>query len=403
MNAASVMQPAPNRRHDLDAIRVFAFALLILYHVGMFYVADWGWHIKSAHLSETLQLPMMLVNQWRLPLLFLISGVAVHFLLRRAGTGEFARLRIRRLLIPLLFGMAVIVPPQAYYQALSNNAFNGSYGVFLWQYFTFREWPGGAFDGSEIGITWNHLWYLPYLLMYTLVFVSLLPALRSTGGQRLLVALRSLRGWRLYVLPVVPFLIYAWTLRGRFPETHALFNDWYAHAVYFTVFMLGYGIGSDAGLWQEFRRLRKCSIGLAAISFTSLMVVFEVWPENPTWLHDAGGRALICFNSWLWLMAVLGWSHHLLNRPFHWLPYATEAVYPWYILHQTITVVLGYQLSQLALGPVVEPALVLGGTLIGCLLIHEFLIRRVGVLRPLFGLKPVNATAGRRAQSVPVG
>lgn len=397
MGAARMVQPPAGRRHDIDAIRVLAFALLIFYHVGMFYVAGWGWHVKSAHLSETLQLLMMLVNQWRLPLLFLISGVAVHFLLRRAGAGEFAWLRTRRLLVPLAFGMVVVVPPQAYYQMLANGAFDSGYAEFLWRYFTFRGWPEGAFDGSQIGITWNHLWYLPYLLFYTLVFALVLPALHSATGQRLVASFRSVRGWQLYLLPALPFVLYAWTLRGRFPETHLFVNDWYAHAVYFTVFMLGYAIGSDAGLWREFQRLRKRSITLAGASYLSLMLVYEFWPDDPNWLHYAGSRALICFNSWFWMMAVLGWSHHLLNRPFHWLPYATEAVYPWYILHQTVTVVLGYELSRLALGPVIEPVLVLGGTLVGCLVIHEYLIRRVPLLRPLFGLKPANAVIGPRA------
>src|SRR5690606_15506569 len=146
-----------NRRHDIDALRVLAFALLIIYHVGMFYVADWGWHIKSAHLSEWLQYPMLLVNRWRMPLLFLISGLAVNFLLRGMGAGELARSRVKRLLLPLAFGMAVIVPPQAYLQAVSNGAFDGNYLEFLRAYFTFQPWAQGAFDGSHIGITWNHL------------------------------------------------------------------------------------------------------------------------------------------------------------------------------------------------------------------------------------------------------
>src|SRR5690554_3056190 len=67
------------RRHDIDALRVIAFGLLILYHVGMFYVADWGWHIKSAYLAEWLQHPMLLLNRWRMSLLFLVSGLAVNF------------------------------------------------------------------------------------------------------------------------------------------------------------------------------------------------------------------------------------------------------------------------------------------------------------------------------------
>ena len=66
-----------SRRHDIDALRVIAFGLLILYHVCMFYVLDWGWHVKSTYQAEWLQWPMQFVNQWRMPLLFVISGLAV--------------------------------------------------------------------------------------------------------------------------------------------------------------------------------------------------------------------------------------------------------------------------------------------------------------------------------------
>lgn len=381
-----VYRPSGERRHDIDALRVLAFALLIFYHVGMFYVAGWGWHVKSAYTAEWLQVPMLLVNQWRLPLLFLISGVGVHFLLRRASPGRFAILRTRRLLIPLIFGMLVIVPPQAWVQAMYTGAFEGGYAAFLADYFGFRDWPEGAFDGSDIGVTWNHLWFLPYLLFYSLILAALLPAFRSAHGQRLVGAFRSLRARRLYLLPVLPFVIYAWTLRQHFPETHAFFDDWYAHAVYGTVFLLGYAIGRDRGLWAEFARLRGVSSGLAAMSFTVLMIANAWWPEEPAVWMNALVRMLICFNSWFWLMAVLGWGHRLLNRPFRWLPYANEAVYPWYVLHQTITVLLGYWLSPMTLGAVAEPMLLIGGTLVGCLVVHEFVVRRSRLLRQLFGL-----------------
>jgi hypothetical protein len=88
------------------------------------------------------------------------------------------------------------------------------------------------------------------------------------------------------------------------------------------------------------------------------------------------------------LLAILGWGKALLDRPFRWLPYCTEAVYPWYMLHQSLIIVLVFWLKPVALGPWLEPALVLGGTIGGCFVLHEFLIRRVGFIRPLFGLKP---------------
>jgi surface polysaccharide O-acyltransferase-like enzyme len=91
--------------------------------------------------------------------------------------------------------------------------------------------------------------------------------------------------------------------------------------------------------------------------------------------------------TWMALLAIFGWGRVLLDRPFRWLAYCSEAVFPWYILHQTLIVALAYWLIPMRLGPVVEPALVIGGTIAGCLLLHEYVIRRAPLLRPLFGLK----------------
>lgn len=387
------------RRHDIDALRVIAFGLLILYHVGMFYVADWGWHIKSAYLAEWLQHPMLLLNRWRMSLLFLVSGLAVNFLLKHASPGEFAGSRIKRLLLPLAFGMAVVVPPQAYLQAVSNGAFAGNYLEFLAAYFTFQPWPDGAFDGSHVGITWNHLWYLPYLLVYSLVLATALPLLHSGAGRWLADRFRSLRGVWLVLLPSLPLTLAAWFM--DYPSTHDLVTDWENHARYFTVFLFGYWLGTDKAMWEALRRMRWALLIAGVASFAAHRLLIETLTgAAPAW-HLAAYDFFKCLNVWTWLCLVLAWGHHLLNQPFRWLPYATEAVYPWYILHQTLTVIAGFWLAKWQLGPVVEPLLVIAVTVGGCLLLHEFVVRRMNWLRPLFGLK--GSRVMRSAGGAPAG
>ena len=393
---------ASERRHDIDALRVIAFALLIVYHVGMFYVPDWHYHVKSDHSFEWLKLPMVVLNQWRMPLLFLISGVAVHFLLRNSGAGGFAWSRTKRLLLPLLFGMAVVVPPQAYFQALSNGAFEGNYAAFLVRYFTFQPWPPGAFDGSEpAGITWNHLWYLPYLLLYSLLLAALLPLMRSRAGVAFVRWWRGLRGLRLWVLPVLPLVLATWWLSARYPTTRALFNDWHMHAQYLAMFLYGYWIGADEGLWAELRRRRWWLLAGSVLTFAAFFWLGETTVPEPSFAratYDFAQR----LNGWTWVLLALAWGHHLLNRPFRWLPYATQAVYPWYILHQSIIVAAGYGLATLSLGPWLEPGLVLGATVLGSVLIAEC-IRRIAWLRPLFGMKRLPSRPARNVAVVELG
>ena len=395
------------RRYDIDALRVIAFALLILYHVAMFYVPDWGWHVKSGYSFDWLKLPMTVLNQWRMPLLFVISGVAVHFLLGNTGAGGFAWARTRRLLLPLLFGMAVVVPPQAYFQALANGAFEGNYPAFLVHYFTFQPWPPGAFDGSHFGITWNHLWYLPYLLVYSLLLALLLPVMRSRAGVAFARWWRGLRGLRLWLLPVLPLVLATWWLSGRYPTTHDLLNDWHTHAQYLAMFLYGYWIGADEGIWRELRQRRWWLLAAAVLAFAAFFWLRETTVPGPSF-----GRALYDFaqrlNGWTWILLALAWSHHLLNRPFRWLPYATQAVYPWYILHQSIIVAAGYGLATLSLGPWLEPGLVLAATVLGSVLIAEG-IGRSSWLRPLFGMRQrpwhpacIDAMLGRQGSGMVV-
>lgn len=392
-----------NRRHDIDALRVLAFGLLILYHLGMLYVgpaSDWTFHLKSHYIADWLQYPMLASNFWRMDLLFLISGMAVHFLRGRLTLPALAWKRTTRLMLPLLFGMAVVIPIQPYVQGVANGLVAPGFGHFLLRYWSGGPWPAGAFDGWQYGFTWNHLWYLPYVWIYTLLLIALLPALESGPGQRVIAALHRLRGWPLLLLPALPLFAYNLLLAARFPQTHALFGDWYAHAGYATVFLYGYIIGTHPALWSELARLRHRSLGMAVFCFAAFVLMDQVHDA----LHLSAAtmppyhlcmRALRFFYLWSAIAAVLGWGHHYLNRPFRWLPYARDAVFPWYILHQSVMLALAYWLIPLKLGPVLEPTLTLLGTVAGCALLHEYVIRRTRWLRPLFGLdaKPRAAPA----------
>lgn len=374
------------RRYDIDALRALVFALLILYHWAMLYVADWGWHLKSTHLSETLQLPMLFVNRWRMDLIFLISGLSVHFLLRGTSLGRFLAQRSWRLLLPLSFGCLVVVPIQPYAQGVANGLVEPGFVDFLLRYYRFQPWPAGAFDGWEYGFTWNHLWYLAYLWVYTLVFAALLPLFRNSLGRRAHAAWAGLRGWKLVVLPALPLALGSILLQPHFEETGDLIHDWYRHAIYFTVFLYGYWLGNEAGLWQELLRLRRRTLGWALGLFAAYLAMIKLLPED---VPDSVQYAIWIVRSlyiWAAICTILGWSHRLLNRPFRWLPWATEAVYPWYVLHQSLTVAVAFWVLPLKFGPVAEPAIVLAGTVLGCWALHEA-IRRVPPLRPCFGLK----------------
>ncbi len=402
------------RRHDLDALRVLAFGLLILYHVGMVYVADWNYHVKSGAQAEWLQWPMIAVNRWRMPLLFMISGVALGLAMAGRSASRTAASRSWRLLLPLAFGMLAIVPVQAYCEARANGAVPPGFAAFLWRYLQLRPWPQGGWSGAEYGVTWNHLWYLAYVWLYSMAAVLLAPLLGATPTRALRERLFDQRGvvrvlcW--IVLPAAWCVACLWWLMPRFPETHALIGDWYAHANYGAFFLAGWLVAREDRFWTGVRAMRRRTLGVALLAIAvelSLRAAgralapgdVPAWALQMDWaMIERIARGVY---SWVAVLAIFGWAYALLDRPFRWLPYASRAVFPWYVLHQSLIVPLAFVLAPLELGAWLEPALVLAGTVAGCALLHELLIRRIRWLRPLFGLpyreqarNPAHRTAG---------
>jgi len=392
----------PTHRHDIDALRALAFALLILYHAGMYYVADWPWHLKSPHAAAWLQWPMVALNVWRMDLVFLLSGVAFALLSRRSAPLQLLRRRAWRLLLPLMFGMWAVVVWQAYAEALTRGAIAPDLWDFVLRYWHMGPWPKGAFSGSDFGVTWNHLWYLPYLFVYSALTCLLLPLWRRPAGQRLRAACCALRGWALLLLPALPLALYGLLLAPRFPATHDLLHDGYLHPLYFTVFSYGFVLGTDTGAWADLMRLRHRALALAVGSLAAYLAMRHL--AGTTEAAGAWRQVLRALYLWSALAAVLGFGHRWLNRPWRWLPWANESVYPWYMLHQTLIVVLAFWLAPLRLGAPLEATLLLAGTALGCWLLTDWLVRRLAWLRPLFGLKPpARAAVPAPAPAPPAG
>lgn len=380
---------SPSRRHDLDWLRVLGFGTLILYHVGMFYVT-WGWHVKSDHSSTFLEPAMALVNPWRLGLLFFISGAALRFLLDSRGARSVAADRIRRLLLPLGFGMLVVVMPQAYFEFRAKGEIEPGLLPFFGQYLS----PFESF--STITPTWNHLWFLAYLLVYSLLLAAAYPLLRRVV-ERVGPAVASLLDRAPLLVLLVPALLLvlvAVALGPLFPSTHMMINDWADHAHYLTIVLIGWFAAKSPSFWAALRASLMPALVLAPL-LGGLLLLTRFGGEAAALLPVV--RELY---AWTVIALVLALGQRFLSRPSRALGYATEAVLPWFILHQTIIIALGYLFIGSGAQLWVEAGAVVLGTLIGCFALHELLIRRIGWLRPLFGLKPTDRIT-RRAASEP--
>ncbi len=388
------------RRLDLDWVRIIAFALLILYHTGMYYVT-WDFHIKSPHASAALEPWMFLTNPWRLALLFLVSGAATSFLITKSSLGNFARGRSRRLLWPLLFGMLVIVPPQSYFEVVEKLQYGGNYWEFWARYLSADH----SFCKDQHCLrlpTWNHLWFVAYLWVYTMALAlfcwlapKVLEKLRTAGAA-------ALSGWRVIVLPWLYLALMRLALLSWFPQTHALSDDWYNHSVYFAVFMAGFLFVRHAPFWEDLLRFRWLTLLLATLSYGAIQLYFSAYAGDavPPDALRFFMRTVYALNQWCAILAVLGWARRWNPGDSPARRYLTEAIFPLYILHQTVIILLARALRDYDLTPATEGPVLVLLTAIFCFAGFG-IIRRVSSLRPLFGLRttPIDSPPQLAAES----
>ena len=376
----------PNqRRNDLDWVRILAFGLLVPYHVGMYYVT-WDWHVKSPMASSALEPFMILSAPWRLLLLFFISGVATAYLKAKSLDGFLGK-RSMRLLIPLIFGMLVIVPPQAYYQVVEQlpGGYHEGYLAFWWQYLSGNNSFCFADDCLDVP-TWNHLWFVAYVFVYTLF----LPLARWLPAR---IKAIGIDGIGVLIWPVIYLIIARLLLLERFASTHGLVDDWYNHAQYLATFIFGFAMASQQNFWNALLRLRWLSGSIAIISAAFLFAYFSIYSENypaPDALRIFQ-RCIWAMQQWIVPATIMGFAYKHWRAESPLLKKLSPAIFPLYILHQTVIVVLAHNLQPLALAPLIEGLLLIIITFALCWLAY-LIICKLRWIQPLFGLPMRNRT-----------
>lgn len=382
------------RRYDLDWLRVIAILTLLFYHTGMIYVS-WDWHIKSPEHSTVMEDIMRWFHRWRMPLLFFISGAGTFFALQKRSFGTYTGERVRRLFIPLVFGMFVIVPPQIYIEWLFRGRFSGNYADFYPEVFKFHPYHNGGTGGA---FSWHHLWFVCYLFIYSLLSIPLFWWLKGKSGQRFingigrLIARPSGAMW----LGSVPIFVSQIILKPYFPdETHALINDWAYFVKNLLLFWLGYVLISRPAFWQLLTNQRRIFL-TGTLICTILMYATSA-------VYDLEGPNILAWEifylinidclTWFSVLATVAYSYTYLNINLYWknqpiLLHLNEAVYPFYILHQTVIVFIGYYVLKTTNLSIYNGFLIISFlSLLVCIAIYTLLIRPFKGTRFLFGLK----------------
>ncbi len=363
------------RRTDLDWVRVGAFGLLILYHVGLVY-SPYDWHIRSTHTFDSMRQVLLLTQPWRLTLLFLISGAALGFVSTGRGAASVLRARAARLGPPLLFGVLVLVPIQAWIEARDKGSWSG--GLLDWMAHQFS--PARMADGLPV----NHLWFVIYIAAYT---VAAMPLVAWPGlARRLSDSLdRALRGWRLLVLPAAYLIVVRCWLYYYEGITNNLIDDGYNHAQSLAAFLFGFLLARRDSVWDTFERLRWPALIVAAA--TLAMAVLQAVHPGGGAFHEIPRNSVFALDQWASIVAILGFARRWLRGPqTRLLRYLNDAVFPCYLAHQTVLVVAVWLLRPARLPAPLEMLSLVAITFAVSLLTYE-IVRRIPLIRPLWGLK----------------
>lgn len=372
------------RRHDLDWLRFVAILVLLFFHTGMWF-NTFDWHVKNTETTAAFDYWMIWMHFWRMPLLLFISGAGTYLALGKRSVSQFAVERIKRLFVPLVFGMFVIVPPQIYFEHINEYK---NFGDFYQTVFAFVRYPEGSFS-------WHHLWFIAYLLLYSFIAIPLLLFVKSPKSKTLKTALlKALSSpFGMLFIPALFILITQFILRPYYPmETHGLFNDWAYFVFYACFFLFGILFYAEPQLWNAIRLNRRYLLLLAVLAalpfyggFLHLRKVVQLplTVDLAEKLFDISAL----FVSWFTVITVIGYGQHYLNKPRTWLKYVNEGLYPFYILHQTVIIWIGYYVCQLDWRIAEKYWAISLLTLLSCVSFYLICIRPFKWMRFLFGMK----------------
>ena len=385
-----------DRRYDIDWLRVLAMLAVFVYHCTRFFDTE-GWHLKNAEQSRVLFILVRgLMWPWLMEIFFLLSGVGAWYLLRRRSAGAFIVDRAKRLLVPLVtVGLFILLPPQSYFDQMTNDGYTGDFWHSLPAYFggwgppSLTAYPTQIFNLPFGG----HLWFLKFLFLISVVTLPVLLFLRKPRGLRCIDTLarvcRRRGGVFLFAVPLAIALI---VLRRVFPVE----RGWAEFVWYAIYFLIGYMIPMDARFTEAFERHRWIGLVLWLAGFFGgigtlvLGLGYDTAPGvEPFSLQYVLFQVIWSLASWGSVVFLLGLGARYLNFNNRILVYGNEAVLPFYVFHQTIILIVGYYVIRLNMGILPKFLIVVVLSFAAIMALYELFVRRIGFMRFLFGMRPL--------------
>ena len=343
------------RRYDIDWLRVTTIGLLLIYHIAIIF-QPWAMFlgfIRSNEAMPDLWKPMTVINVWRIPILFYVSGMGVYFAIRKRSWKQLILERSKRILLPFIFGIVAIVPIH----------------ILIFQYY--YQLPL-SFEPHQA-----HLWFLGNIFTYVLLLSPLFFYLKNNENGRFRKMISQIMNNPLGPMAVSVFFIgEVLIMKPQIFEMYAL--TWHGYFLGLLAFLFGFlFVYTGNTFWQTVLKYRWLYIGVAAVLYTIRFTIFD--------LSTPGYLMAIESNSWI--LGIFGFGYRYLNRPSPMLRSLSAAAYPVYIIHMVALYAGAAIILPLHIPVFLKFTGIVAFTGIFCYVVYEYVIRRIGFLRPLFGLK----------------
>jgi len=365
------------RYYDIDWLRVLGMFTIFLFHNARFFNGE-VWHVKNFELSEGMSIFVKILNQFIMPLFFVLSAFAIFYALKKRSNAAFMRERVIRLLIPLGVGIFTHITLQVYIENITHGQFSGSFWEFIPHYFD--GWYGFGGNFAWMGL---HLWYLLMLFLFSGMMLPIFQIINRSNNftKKLADRVSKSYGPFLFIIPV--FLMEL--LVSFSPDTVGRrdFGGW-SPLTYLVFFVIGYLLATDERYRPAIEKVRFASLTTSLLTIIIGYILGDLIGlsgMNPLYLLV---RAI---NSWSWLLTFMGFASRHLSDSNRMLRYSNEAVLPFYILHQTVIILIGYFIADWRWAVFPKYLFLAASSFVIIMVLYEFVVKRVNMLRYLFGMK----------------
>ena len=387
------------RRYDIDWLRIVAILAVFIFHSTRAFDTE-GWHLKNADQSNFLFILMRgMIWTWLMELFFLLSGSGTWYSLKSRTGGQYLLERVKRLLIPIYgVGMLILMPPQFYFEIFTNQGYTGTFWEYLPRYFL--ELPGGLvgtslheLNNASFLVPYHfsgHLWFLRYLFLISLITLPLLLYLKSEQGKRLIERLAGVCDRRggifLFLIPLTIILIFLrFSLKGS--------RTWADFLWYMVFFLIGYIMPADKRFTESYKRHGWVCFALWIVGFSGLGLLVLVLGYNPLPGNEPFSLQYVLYQivwsitSYSSVVFILSLGAKYMRSNNRMLAYGNEAVLPFYVLHQTVILCVGWFILPLNMGIFPKLVIIMVVSFVLIMGIYAGLIRHFNWVRFLFGMR----------------